>query len=135
MHSLLKTGWLCATIKLTHRKGLTTGSTATCVCPAWEFAADTYHLKWQRLQNKVSRTTDNFPSRISSSELHVAFKILYVYDFITKLCSEQTERVQNHEHVNIRNKGQGEDMHRKCTRFELGGGQAYDRWSDCTDIW
>jgi hypothetical protein len=28
----------------------------TYACPAWEFAADTYLLKLQRLQNKVLRT-------------------------------------------------------------------------------
>jgi hypothetical protein len=33
----------------------------TYVCPAWEFAAETYLLKLQRLQNKVFRTIGNFP--------------------------------------------------------------------------
>jgi len=38
--------------------------------------------------------------------LHVAFKILYVYDFITQVGSKQKSS-------KIRNMGQGEDMHRK----------------------
>jgi hypothetical protein len=32
----------------------------TYACPACEFAADTYLLKLQRLQNKVLRTTGHF---------------------------------------------------------------------------
>jgi hypothetical protein len=54
----------------------------------------------------------------------------YVYDFITKLCRQQAERVQNHENEHVRNTGQGETIHRKYKRLKLGGGQAYDRSSD-----
>jgi hypothetical protein len=38
----------------------------------------------------------------------VAFKIPYVYDFITKLCRQQAEVIQNHHNPNVRNIGQGE---------------------------
>jgi hypothetical protein len=31
--------------------------------PAWEFAADTHLVKWQRLQNKVLRTIGKFPKQ------------------------------------------------------------------------
>jgi hypothetical protein len=55
-------------------------------------------------------------------------KIPYVYDFITKLCRQQAEVIQNHANPNVRNIGQGEAQHRKYKR--LGGGQAYDRSSD-----
>jgi hypothetical protein len=87
-------------------------------------------LKLQRLQNMVLRTSGNFPRHTSVRELHVASKIPYVYDFITKLCRQQAEVIQNHVNTNVRNIGQGEAQHRKYKRLKLGGGQAYDRSSD-----
>jgi hypothetical protein len=66
-------------------------------CPAWEFAADTHLLKLQRLQNKVLRTTGNFPRRTPVLDLHMAFTLPYIYDYITKLCKQQAEVIQNHE--------------------------------------
>jgi hypothetical protein len=102
----------------------------TYACPAWEFATDTHLLKLQRLRNKVVRTIGNFPRRTPVRDLHVAFKIPYVYDFITKLCRQQAEFIQNHHNPNVRNIGQGEAQHRKYKRLKLGGGQAYDRSSD-----
>jgi hypothetical protein len=62
--------------------------------------------------------------------LHLAFKIPCVYDFITKLCRQQAEVMQNHANPNVRNIGQGEPQHRKYKMLKLGGGQAYDRSSD-----
>jgi hypothetical protein len=97
----------------------------TYACPAWEFAADTYLLKLQRLQNKVLRTIGHFPRRTPVRELHVAFDIPYVYDFITKLYRQQAEVIQN-VNPNVRNIGQGKAQHRKYKRLKLGGGQAYD---------
>jgi hypothetical protein len=38
-------------------------------------------MKLQRLQNKVLRTICNFPRRTPVRELHMAFKLPYVYDF------------------------------------------------------
>jgi hypothetical protein len=102
----------------------------TYACPAWEYAADTYLLKLQRLQNKVLRTIGHFPRRTPVRVLHVAFDIPYVYDFITKLCRQQPEVIKNHVNPNVRNIGQGEAQHRKYKRLKLGGGQAYDRSSD-----
>jgi hypothetical protein len=101
----------------------------TYACPAWEFAADTYLLKLQRLQNRVLCTIGNFPRRTPVRDLHVAFEILYVYDFITKLCRQQAEVIQNHYNPNVRNIGQGEAQHRKYKKLKLGGGQAYDHSS------
>jgi hypothetical protein len=80
----------------------------TYACPAWKFAADTYLLKLQCLQNKVLRTIGHFPRCTPVRELHVAFEILYVYDFITKLCRQQAEVIQNHVNPNVRDIGQGE---------------------------
>jgi hypothetical protein len=89
-------------------------------CPAWELAADTYLLILQRLQNKVLRTTGNFPWCTASN-------LPYVYDYVTKLCRQQTEVIQNRENEHVRSIGQGKTRHRKYKKLKLGGGQAYDR--------
>jgi hypothetical protein len=87
-------------------------------------------MKLQRLQNKVLRTTGNLLRRTLIRDLHIAFKIPYVYDYITKLCRQQTEVIQNHDNENVHNIRQGEARHRKHKRLKLGGGKAYDRSSD-----
>jgi hypothetical protein len=102
----------------------------TCACPAWESAADTYLLKLQRLQNKVLRITGNFPRCIPVHDLHTAFNLPYVYDYITKLCRQQVKVIENHENEHVRGMGQGEVRHRKYKRLKLGCGQAYDLSSD-----
>jgi hypothetical protein len=84
-------------------------------------------LDLQRLQNRVLRTIGNFPRRTPARELHKAFGVPHIYDYITKLCRQQAEVIQNHENANVRNIGQGEDRHK---RLKPGGGQAYDRSSD-----
>jgi hypothetical protein len=56
--------------------------------------------------------------------------INYVYEYITKLCREAAEVVQNHLNPNVRAIRQRETMHRKQKRLKLGGGQAYDHSSD-----
>jgi hypothetical protein len=94
-------------------------SILTYACPAWEFAVESYFPKLQRLQNKVLRTTGNLPRRTQTSNLHMSFKILYLYGFVTKLCREQATVILNHENVNIRNIGQGEARHRKYKRLKL----------------
>jgi hypothetical protein len=60
----------------------------------------------------------------------MAFKLLYVYDYITKLCRKQAEVIQNHENANICNIEEDEPRHMKYNRLKLGGGQAYDRSND-----
>jgi hypothetical protein len=100
--------------------------------PAWEFAAECHLLKLQRLQNKVLRTNGNFPKRTSVRDMHKAFHMPYVYDYITKSCRQQAEVIQNHE--NVRYIGQGEARHRKYKRLKLGGGRVYDCSSDRTVI-
>jgi hypothetical protein len=59
--------------------------------------------------------------------MHMAFKLPYTYDYITKLCRQQAEAIQIHENANVGNSGQGEPRHRKYKRLKLGCGQAYDR--------
>jgi hypothetical protein len=41
-------------------------------------------------------------------DLHVAFNLPYVYDYVTKLCRQQAKVIQNHENEHIRSIGQGE---------------------------
>jgi hypothetical protein len=83
-------------------------------------------LELQRLQNKVLRTTGNILRRTPTRDLHMAFKIPYLNDFVTKLRREQATVILNNENVNIRNIGQGEDRHRKYKMLRVGGGQTYD---------
>jgi hypothetical protein len=105
---LFKSERLNANIKLTLHKALIR-SVMTCACPAWEFAAECHLWKLQRLQNKALRTIGNFPKRTSVYDMHKAFHIPYVYDYITKSCRQQAEIIQNHE--NVRYIGLGEARH------------------------
>jgi hypothetical protein len=89
--------------------------------------ADTHLLKLQRLQNKVLGTIGNFPRQTPVRELHKSFNIPNIYDYITKLCRQQAEVIQNHENANVRNIGQGDAQHSKHMSIKLGGGQAHDR--------
>jgi hypothetical protein len=59
--------------------------------------------------------------------LHKAFNIPYIYDYITELCRQQAELIQNLENADVHNIGQGETQHRKHKMLKLGGGHAYDR--------
>jgi hypothetical protein len=82
LYSLFKSERLSVNIKLTLHKALIR-PVMTYACPAWEFAAETYVLKLQRLQNKVFRTIGNLPRCTLVRDMHVAFQIPYVYDYIT----------------------------------------------------
>jgi hypothetical protein len=91
--------------------------------------ADAYFLKLQHLQNKVHHTIGNFPRCSLGCDLHTAFNLPYVYDYIRKLCRKQAEVIQNHENEHVRSIGQGETRHRKYKSLN-GGGEAYNRSSD-----
>jgi hypothetical protein len=54
----------------------------------------------------------------------------YIYNYITKLCRQQAQVIQNHENKHVRGIGQGDARHKKYKRIKLGGVQAYDRSSD-----
>jgi hypothetical protein len=81
IYSLFKSKRLSANIKLTLHKALIR-SVITYACPGREFEAECHPLKLQRLQNKVLRTIGSFLSRASVRDMHVAFQIPYVYDYI-----------------------------------------------------
>jgi hypothetical protein len=94
-----------------------------------ELAADTYILKLQRMQKNFC-TIGNYPSCTPVPDLHTAFNLPYVYDYITKLCRQQAEVIQNHGNEHVRGIGQGDARHRKYKTFKLGGGHAYHRSND-----
>jgi hypothetical protein len=83
-------------------------------------------------QDVISRTrqTGNLVRCPPVRELHVAFKIPYMCDYVTKLCRTQAEVILNHVNPNVCGIRQGEARHRKCKRLKLGGSQAYDRSAD-----
>jgi hypothetical protein len=102
-------------------------SAMTYACLTWEFAAETHLLKLQRVKNSVLRTIGNFPRHASIPDMHVAFQVPYIYDYITKLRIRPAELIHNHEIENVRNIGQGETPYRKYKSLKLGGGHLYDR--------
>jgi hypothetical protein len=124
-YSIFKSKHLSAHIQLIVYRALIR-SIMTYACPTWEFAADTHLMKLLRMQNRVLRAIGNLDWRTPVRDLHLAFKIPYVCDYVTKLCRRQAV---NHENPNVRAIGQGEHRHRKYKRLKLGGGQAYDRSS------
>jgi hypothetical protein len=63
-------------------------------------------------------------------DLHKAFNLPYVYDYIIKLHRQQAEVIKIHENEHVRGIGQGEARHRKYKSLKLGSGQAYDRSSE-----
>jgi hypothetical protein len=77
-----------------------------------------------------NRSSGNLDRCRTVRELHVAYKLPYVYDYISKLCRTQAEVILNHVNSNLSGIGQGEARHRKCKKFKHGGGQAYDRSAD-----
>jgi hypothetical protein len=94
-YSLFESGRLSTTIKLTLHRALI-GSVMTYAWPIWEYAANTHPLKLQRLQNRVLCPTGNLDRCTPVHKLHVAFKIPYMYDYITKLSRTQVEVILNH---------------------------------------
>jgi len=63
------------------------------------FAAGSYLSKLQRLQNKYLRATGNLPRGTSTRDLHMSFKIPYIYDFVTELCREQAGIINNENFI------------------------------------
>jgi hypothetical protein len=104
-YSIFKSKHLNANIKLIMYRALIR-SIITYVCPTWEFAADTHLMKLQRSQNRVLRAISNLDRGTPVLDLHLAFKIPYVYDYIIKLCRRQAEVILNHENPNVRAIGQ-----------------------------
>jgi hypothetical protein len=83
-------------------------SVMTYTCLACELVADACLLKLQRLQNRALRTIGNFPRCTLVRDLQTVFSRPYVYDYIIKLCRQQTDVIENHENEYVRGIGQGE---------------------------
>jgi hypothetical protein len=100
----------------------------TYASPTWDYAEGALLMKLQHLQNRVLCPIGNLKRGTAARELHVAFKISYVYDCVTKLCRTQAEVILKNVNSNVR--GIGEARHLKFKRFKLGGDQAYDLSAD-----
>jgi hypothetical protein len=101
----------------------------TYACLVYELAADTYFLKLQHLQNNVLRNIGNFPRFTPVRDLKMAMNVPYVHDYITTLCRQQAEVIQNHDNEYVRGIGQDEARLIRYKSLKIGGGQAYDRSS------
>jgi hypothetical protein len=61
---------------------------------------------------------DQLDKRCTSvRDLHTAFNLPYVYDYITKLSRQQAEDIQNHENDYVCGIRQGEARHRNIRGF------------------
>jgi hypothetical protein len=118
IYSLFKSERLSVNIELTLHK-VQIRSVMTYSWPTWEFSVDTYLLKLQHLQIKVLCTTGNFPRSTSVPNLHTAFNLPYVYDYIPKLCRQQAEVIQNHENGHVRSTGQCKARHKNIRGLNL----------------
>jgi hypothetical protein len=69
----------------------------------------------QRLQDKVLRTTGNFPKVTPVRNLRMNFKVPYIYDYTPKLCRQQAEVIKNHKnkHFHILQNGVAQPEIRK----------------------
>jgi hypothetical protein len=70
-------------------------------CPIWEYAAGA-----QRLQKRALGAIGNLDRCTPVREFHVAFKIPYMYHYITTLYMTQPEAIPNHVTPNVRGSGQ-----------------------------
>jgi hypothetical protein len=111
-YSLFKSWRLRANLVLTLYKA-PLRSVVTYASPTWEYAVDAHLLKFQRLKNGVLRATKDRHRCTQVREMQVAFKIPYVYDYITKLCRTQAEVILNHVNSNVRGIGQREARQRR----------------------
>jgi hypothetical protein len=90
IYSLFKSESLSSQIILSLHEALIM-SVMTYVCPAWVLAAYIYLFKLQRVQNKVLRTTGNFPRCRPVRVLNTTFNLPYVNNYITNFCRKQSE--------------------------------------------
>jgi hypothetical protein len=126
VYSLFRSKRLGTNIKLALHKALIK-QVMTYACSAWEYAEDIHLLKLQHLQNKVLRTTGNFPRYKPVRDLHMDFNLPYVYNYTVQATSKV---LQNHENDHVHSTEQSQARHRKYKRFTMGGDQTYDRSSD-----
>jgi hypothetical protein len=73
-----------------------------------EYAADVHFLKLQRMHNRVLCDIGKFERRTQVREMHMAYKLPNVCNYITNLRKKQAEVIQNHLNSNVPEIGQGE---------------------------
>jgi hypothetical protein len=88
IYSQFKSVRLSASIKFTLYKALIR-SVMIFACPAKKCAAESHLLKLRRLQNSVLRIIGNIPRSSLVRDMHEAFQIPYIYEYITKSCRQQ----------------------------------------------
>jgi hypothetical protein len=116
-YSLFKSKRLSANIRLTLQKALIR-SLRIYICSSWVFEAFTHLLKLQRLQNKDIITIGDSPRHTPNRELHKGFNIPYIYDYLTKVRSQQAEAIQNHGNNNVRKIEQGTRWQSSVRKFK-----------------
>jgi hypothetical protein len=72
-----------------------------------------YHLFRIYFRLKCNLLTSRPSSTVHVSALYdlheiMVVKVLYIYDYIKKLCRQQAEVIQNHENANVRDIGKSE---------------------------
>jgi hypothetical protein len=87
---------LSTNIKLTLYKALIM-SVMAYTCARWKYATDVHLLKLQTPGEESSMRYWKPRQTHSGSELHLAFKIPYMYNYIIKLCRTQAEVIINHQ--------------------------------------
>jgi hypothetical protein len=82
-------------------------------------------------QDKLAtRSEGKFPKYTPVRDLHMAFQVPYIYNYIKNLCRQQAEVIQNHENANVPDIGKSDAGPRKYKKLKLDSGQAYDRPND-----
>jgi hypothetical protein len=61
-----------------------------------QYAVDAHALKLQRLHNRLLRGIGKFDGSTEVREMHMAFKIRNVYDYVIKLCTKHIDVIPNH---------------------------------------
>jgi hypothetical protein len=85
----------------------------TCSLGQFFWGALSYSLYSLYVNPALLLTIGKFPRRTPACELHVGFRVPYIYDYIMKLCRQQPEVIQNYENTNVRDMGKGESRHKK----------------------
>jgi hypothetical protein len=73
------------------------------------------HPLQKRYDSKMNWPTDR------RSQYNLNLNIPYIYDYITKLCRQHAEVIQNHENADVHDIRQGKAQQRKYKRLKLGG--------------
>jgi hypothetical protein len=123
---LFKKERLSANVELTLHRVRIFRSVMSYACLACKFKANTRLLKLCTALSKQRLATSLiiFPKCILVRKLHMAFRVTYIYDHITKLCRQQAKVIQNHENANVHDIRKGEARQRQYKRLKRGGGKA-----------